>query len=433
MQYNRLITLMLALALAGCSPAAVTQPTGTPTPVATPTATVLPTLARTSTPAATPGSMPPPTPAQTPESTVTVAPIAVLPAPLYINDRGWLYRMAQDLSRRDLIAGTKTNGDGGIGEFAVSPVDGRLAYLTHQTSGDAPVGVLVRAEADGSSPEVLLEGNYFSSPLWSPDGTQIALGVQELIGGPPPTLEPGTYLIPASGGAPWLAQLSDRAVPHTIARAYVPQAWSPDGQHLLLKVYGLATGVCELAVLPVIGGPVLLITPPEGMTISCERAVWRGDGGAIAMNMFRQGSGAVEPGLWQADPRNGVISELVPPRGPEGWITLNSIGTAADGGWLALVAFTATPPVEGVIPEHQVAHIAADGAITVLRPERYLLNWWRFAWAPDGSGLVVQRSSTENNLAPLLWLPLQGEAVELAPPLPQHLVTVAWGAIGDDP
>ncbi|GEM_PF-5361294 len=72
MQYDRLIILMLALALVGCSPAAVTQPTGAPTPVATPTATALPTLARTSTPAATPGGMPPTTPAQTREGAATV-------------------------------------------------------------------------------------------------------------------------------------------------------------------------------------------------------------------------------------------------------------------------------------------------------------------------------------------------------------------------
>ncbi len=431
MHYNRLIILMLALALAGCSPAAVTQPTGAPTPAATPTATALPTLARTSTPAATPGSMPPTTPAQTPEGAATVAPVAVLPAPLYINDRGWLYRMAPDLSRRDLVAGTSLNGSGGIGEFAISPVDGRLVYVTRQTSGDALVGVLVRAEADGSNPQILLEGDYFTRPRWSPDGTQIALGVLELIGGPPPTPEPGTYLIPASGGTPWLAQLSDRAVPNTLTRAYVPQAWSPDGQHLLLQVY--TSGSCELAVLPAIGGPALLITSPEGMTIDCDRAVWRSDGGAIAINMYPRGSGMVAPGLWQADPRSGVISELVPPQGPEGWITVHGIGAAADGGWLGLVAFTATPPVEGVILEYQIAHIAADGAITLLRPERYQLNAWRFAWAPDGSGIVAQRISGGNTLAPLLWLPLQGEAVELDPPLPRILVTIAWGAIGDDP
>lgn len=425
--------LALVLALAGCGRAGGVQPATAPAATAPPAAPAAATPAPTATTAVSAATTPPGAPlatpggpAGTPAAAPISAPVVTLPAPLYINEAGTLYRIARDGLQREVIAGAP-GGAGGISEFDVSPAGGRLIYIEQQRTGR-----LTLAGPDGSDPQVLLEGNYFIRPLWSPDGAQVALGVMELIGAAPPTLDPGVYLIPAAGGTPWLLQRSDRAVPGQNARAYVPQAWSPDGQRLLLRVSLLGSGDCELAVIPAYGGPALLIAAPEGLIIDCQRAVWRGDGGAIAFNAFRRGSGSVEPGLWQADPDSGAITELVSPQGPAGWTTINSLGSAADAGWLGLVAFTAAPPAEAPL-ERQVAHIAADGAITLLRPERYLLSWWVFAWAPGYSGLAVRRGSAPPDPEPLLWLPFQGDVVELYPPVSNALVTLAWGAGEDDP
>ncbi|NTU82922.1 MAG: hypothetical protein HGA45_26745, partial [Chloroflexales bacterium] len=348
------------------------------------------------------------------------------------NDSGRLTRIAPDGTQREVIAGTALDGTGGIGEFDVSLADGGLAYLEQRLAGGHSVGALVRADPDGGNPQALLEGDYFTSPRWSPDGAQLALGVMELIGGPPPTLDPGVYLIPASGGAPRLIQASDRARPEATTRVYVPRAWSPDGGRLLLKVYGPETGACDLAVIPADGGPLVAVTAPEGLIIDCDRTVWRADGGAIALNMFRRGFGMPEPGLWQADPSSGALTVLIPPQGPAGWTTVSSVGAALDGGWLALVAVTDEAPVEQQILERQLARIAADGAITLLRPEQYPLGWSIFAWAPDRSGVVAQRIAGVDD-TPLLWLPLQGDIVELYPAGRSSRITVAWGGAGDDP
>jgi hypothetical protein len=376
------------------------------------------------------GSQPTPTPLPRPTATSAVTPTAppataLLPAPLYLNENGVLFRVAQDAQQRDLIAGAP-NGAGGVSEFDVAP-NGALAFLEARPGQARTTGALVRVNADGTAAQTLLTGDYFTGLRWSPDATQLALGVMELIGGPPPTLDPGVYLVPADGGPPRFVLASERHRPEIQARVYVPQGWSPDGSRLLLNVYGLENGVCGLAVLALHGGPFVVINPPLGLTIACDQAVWRADSGAIVLNMYRIGSGILEPGLWQADPTSGLVTEFVPPQGPAGW-NMVSIGVATpDGGWLALVTVTHEPPTEAMVLEWQPARIGADGSITPLNIAPYPLDWWVAAWAPDGSGVVVQQT-TGMDATTLLWLPDGGDPVPFFPGQRASRLRLAWGS-----
>jgi hypothetical protein len=403
MKIIRLSAFVLLISLAACSIIGP-QPTSGPQQ---PTATAAQPTATAAQPTATP------------------PPAAVLPAPLYVNDNGVLVRVARDAQHRDLIAGAP-NGVGGIGEFDVAP-GGALAYLEARMGPERATGALVRANADGTAAQTLLEGDYFTGPRWSPDGTQIALGVIELIGGPPPTLDPGVYLVPADGGPPRFVLASERYRPDASTHVYVPQRWAPDGSRLLLKVYGLENGICGLAVLPLRGGPFVLINPPAGLTIDCDHAVWRADGGAIVMNMYRPGSGILLPGLWQADPTNGLVTEFVPPQGPAGWNMVSSSAATPDGGWLALVTFTHEPPTEAIVLEWRPARISADGTITPLDIAPYPLDWWVAAWAPDQSGVVVQQTTSFDDVI-LLWLPDGGDPAPFFPGRRESRRRIAWGS-----
>jgi hypothetical protein len=143
--------------------------------------------------------MPPPDPAtevatavpetnQTPEAEATPAPPtaepepggpAVLPAALYfLNTHNQIVRLAAD----GLTLTQITNEPQPVTDFDVSPVNGRLIYVSGNN--------LIESAADGSNPFVKITGETFNpdepgasitkaitSPRYSPDGSQIAFGL----------------------------------------------------------------------------------------------------------------------------------------------------------------------------------------------------------------------------------------------------------------
>lgn len=138
------------------APLATNTPRPTPnlapitvTPLPSPTRIASPTPQMTATPA----------PTATPQPTATLAPPTASSGSIYFNRAGavWRYDVARGQARQILPAGTL---------FRASPDGSQLAFIQN--------GELFMAQADGSSPQALIK-NVTEAPVWSPDGTALAV------------------------------------------------------------------------------------------------------------------------------------------------------------------------------------------------------------------------------------------------------------------
>jgi Putative peptidoglycan binding domain len=219
-RYCRLMLMCGALLLVGACESA--PPAPTPAPISTPAA-------------GSPTTAPAPTAVPTAVPAPTAAPAAaLLPAPVFLLDGGQIWRMERDgQTRRQL---TFESSD--IYDFDVGPTDNALAYVV----GDDSERTMVLLDRSGRTelmrgpvwgPQIAPSGERIAFQIEAPaDG---------LPGDPPQEFENGVWAIDRAGGRPSLIQASEPISAdgnlNESARQYSPGAWSPDGTQLLLGVY----------------------------------------------------------------------------------------------------------------------------------------------------------------------------------------------------
>jgi dipeptidyl aminopeptidase/acylaminoacyl peptidase len=421
-KHLRRATLLIALVvLTACTGPSAAVPTAAP-PTGAPTA-ALPTAPATASPAeATPAPQPAPTALQ---------PVAsILPAPLYILAGGQIVRIERDgVTRKQITDEPPPDPDAlAIVQFDVSPVDGTIVYVV-QGAGAPPL--LVRIAADGSNRTVLSDNLYITSPLISPDGTTIAVGVSEDYERPG-SQTPGIYALPIAGGAPRLILADIPATDPTTeggdGRGFTAVAWSPDGTKLLANAYSLSVELCELAIVDVASGDqVYLGDRAANLSSACTPAAWSPDGRTVLFNTGDPALALPDPGIWRYDVSGGSMSSL--PVEPD-----NAIVYAPHIAGDTLYAFVAStdgtnPVYSPAAPEPALSYTLSSvpltgGTWTALRNDTHSL--FSALWAPDGSGVVVF-GGDDPTRTQALWLASDGSpAVELY--TGTDLYAARWGA-----
>jgi Tol biopolymer transport system component len=254
MQYRRLFWLLLALLPTACLSPSTPTPTATsqvmaritaitsPTNTQAPTSTFTPTRVPTRTPTATPTLRPTRTP------TPTVAPLTMkIPHALYFLSEG--STEAEYVARPEQIWRLDPDGvtlteitheDHAVTDFDISAATGQLAYVVDrfvgtQSGGTQLVGnQLIIARIDGSERRVVVDQSSADSkdisPVtglrWSPDGRTLAYHRDGLM----------LYQFSAGQSVKVVADNPDEY------EGYYPELWSPDGNHLLVKVEGYEGG-----------------------------------------------------------------------------------------------------------------------------------------------------------------------------------------------
>jgi hypothetical protein len=223
-------------------PATVPQPTAAPPPTI-----VLQRIATAQ--AAVPSAAPQPT------STAPAA--ALLPAPVYLLDGGQIWRMERDGQTRRQI--TFESSD--IFDFDIGATDNALAYAV----GEGSERTIVLLDRSGRSelmhgpvwrPRIAPAGEQIAFQLERP--------VDGLQSGRAKGSNAGVWTIARVGGSPSLLQasdpISDTDNPPMEARQYYPHGWSPDGTQLLMGVYFPVGEGGYLAVKDMASGTVAEIT-----------------------------------------------------------------------------------------------------------------------------------------------------------------------------
>lgn len=344
-----------------------------PTEPASQTATPLPTLEATAT-------------APMPEPTATPLP-SVLPAALYfISTDGQIMRQEADGQTLTLI----TQEVSPITDYDVASGGQKIAYVSGNN--------LYESAADGSESQLLVEVGPFPydetgannvtltirRPRYSPDGTQIAFGLD------------GVNLIQSGTSSEYEVLLASDPFPDFTnpdfepqegpIRFFRPEAWSPDGSKILTQ-FGYFPEGGGMSVLNVADGSLVEHFNPSG--INCCDWTWSPDslGGYIASDQFAYGAA----GLAQVDAVSGESTTLImgmlpdapPPEGP-----VTQFRTPLDLGDGSLLVFVAAVDFQSGQSPYTIASydLAAD-QITPLSEERYPISQMR--WFGDGQGAAV--------------------------------------------
>ena len=354
-----------------------------------------------------------PPPATSPTPTVEPSQVRanILPAPLYFLDgfTGQITRLEMDGLTRTQISYEPQR----VTDFDVSPVDGRLVYV----SGNR----LLEIDAMGQQRRVKLIGpahdpnspyqnpaQQIKSPRFSPDGQHIAVGFY------------GINLIPV--GANTQAQMIQPSDPFSVTtggmisgRYYLPKSWSPDSKRLLLDAiyYWEGSALVIKRVDNGLSGELIDIEH-----LHCCGTAWTNDSTSIFIASPVLENGA--PGLWRVDANDGqrgiALVGSYPPQYQRPFLSVDHPYQTGDGSLLAFVDRT----TETYPPRLVMHRIQTDGderpTLVPLRKDSYLL--WDVHWASDGSGaVIVERAGpdapTYND--PLFWLPTDGSAAVRLP------------------
>lgn len=323
-----------------------------------------------------------------------------------------------------------------VTDFDVSPLDGRLAYVSDND--------LILAKADGSERTLLVDGptlpaennpdfpnQLLGKPRWSPDGESIAYSLG------------GVNIIEASGGVPFQLILNDDPPQpkdnpaQTTHFFYWPESWSPDGKRLLLG-FAAAPSLGGLAVINAAGGEPIFIQnpPPSGISSEmpansapveavCCNPFWSLDGAAIYYaNPFL---GMFSAGLWRADAASGQSQTLIPSQTEDGLYHMPGFVFQAKNGKLYYFygQTDAFPEGDVMLTPVQAEADALTGRAP-LRSDAWLVG--EALWSPDARGVVVlDLASTAPiefpPLGKLFYLPFNGNA---AIPLPATGYALHW-------
>lgn len=435
-----LLLLCVVLLAGGCSSAApestpvagrpTTAPATASPPVDLPTVQPLPTLDPAQVTPLPPTTGPAGAAAQT---TPTLAGAPLLPAPLYFIDNGQIQRLERDgQTTRTITAEIAAAGSFlALSDFDVSPADGSLAYAA-AGSGSA---VLLRTDALGGNrtPLIELPGATISNPRFSPDGARLAfhVGYDPDLPAPQPA---GIYFIPATGGAAELIHADDPRDPEYLPapRVYVPVAWSPDGQRLLVESFFWFVRMCGLDVKHLASGELVRLVD-AGYSVEstggCDSGSWTRDGNAVYMNQRPVWAPYYLPGLWRADPATGNALQIIPDQIDGLTTQVRGARQLADGRLYYLLTTTDQEPGQADYdpPLRFTLFSAAPDGMTdrmALHPDQFVPN--QVLWAADGSGAVIEHLAADRG-PQLLWVPTDGSPPLVLPADGFGVGRLVWG------
>ncbi len=358
-----------------------------------------------------------PAPTNAPQATGAPAGENLLPAPLYLlNDKQQIVRLERDGATVAVISQESAP----IVQMAVSPADGTIIYVVQQDKG----GALVSTDARGGNRAELASGTI-SSPLWSRDGQRYAIS---WLNGPEGS---GVY-----GGKPGekpallLASIPFDAKANKPGMHYVPQAFSPDGSTLLLATApdnGPDAPGGDIAVLgaAVLGsdGKVTELVRTGGDPYMCFSALWSSDGSQVLCSSYGAFNG--QPALWSQPATGGEPKILLAAGKDNGQADVFSPIAAGD----KILAFVGQNTASSQNISYTLQQIDAAGKVSKLRDEEFdstAVIW--STWAPDASGIVIQRAGSDPNQNTFVFLPASdAAAIELKL---RGQGTPVWGAPG---
>ena len=257
---------------------------------------------------------------------------------------------------------------------ALSPDGSRIAFTlrTADRDADRDTRALWQVPASGGTPTPLTQGTADSTPVWSPDGAQLAfLRAQD---GPAQL-----WLLPAAGG-------EARAITTLPLGAGAP-AWSPDGTRIAF------TAPVDSAALPGEGAETILAR--RSAPAATDRLGYKADGAGTLGTLVQQ--------LHVVDVSSGRVTALTRGRShasepfwsPDG--TRLAYSSAADDDAdltmrIRVFVVSASDPNRAPVPVGP-----SDVQATAV------------GWTPDGTHVVVAgRTDTEIGNADLLLFPLDG-------------------------
>ncbi|NJN15862.1 MAG: hypothetical protein HC822_06015 [Oscillochloris sp.] len=404
MRYLIICFLLLATACSAAPPAPPAATTAaTPAP---PAPTAAPPRGTETFPTTAPaGSLASATPAE--------APAALLPAPLYVLERGQIARIEPDGATRNQVTRERLEIEGfpPISNFAVGP-GSELAYVVGALEGDR----LVRTGPQGEDNRTIYSdpGHELSHLVWAADGESLFLRLlnnKEVI-----DIPSGVYQVPAGGGEFQLIRaddpVDDPLNPSRSLRGYRPVALSPGGDHLLVEAFSLFYEGCDYAFLALDGSEPQLILPPEGLQTYCGEAHFAPDGSVLLMIGPPVGPNS-GPTIWRAQP-DGSLAPVDPAQ---------PLGRAP-----APLDETRVLFIQVTLPEDPAGEVIFQPAL-LPNPQPFSTPFndqlERALWAPNGSGVVVAVAPLNEDRL-LRWIPGTGEPVML-PSTREAIDELHWG------
>jgi len=368
-------------------------------------------------PTATPTAQPPTdTPAPTAQPTRVVIQ-EILPAALYFLQDGQIQRLESD----GVTLTQMTQEQEPISDFDVSPVDARLIYVAGNSLIEANPQYGIRFVKVVGEPESTQPFQYMaqriSDPHFSPDGSQIAFGLN------------GINLIPAGEATESSLVLPSDPYPdpnnppRSQVRFFSPGSWSPDGTKLLVNfAYWPEAG--GIAIFDLTTAELIEIVADDPNAAVCCQWQWGADSavGHIASDLLAYGV----PGLTRVDVATGQAVPLVigmPPTGPgpENPIRLFQSAFAQNDG--TVLSFVSSSQNFDQDAPAILFTVSPDGTLIERTGVGTIPSLLGVLWAVDGSGAVIQ---TADDAAPgeghLHWLSLNGETW----PLPISGQTLRW-------
>lgn len=317
----------------------------------------------------------------------------------------------------DGVTRTQLTREGaGVSDFAVSTVDGSIAFISENhlflMDGDGKDRRLI---ADDSQVDWNAEDAVFRSsitnPEFSPDGQTLAYGFD------------GLHLYDLNTGADThvLTNLGNLLGESFIfaKEVYVPGSWSPDGKRLLIVMSYFE------------GSTLAVMTPGEPQPFQrlwssgpvCCQYVWSTDSRALLV--ANPDFGTQPPGFWRYDALTGAETVIVEGISEDG--SMNFIGWPVqekNGDLLYFASYlTRFSPDTGI--SLTMFRSKTDGS----KQEQILdepLRIWQALWAQDGSRAVIL--GRDDTGVVKLWLArTDGSPLEVLVDPAQGIRSLAWG------
>jgi hypothetical protein len=276
-------------------------------------------------------------------------------------------------------------------------------------------------DRDGQDRRVLIENAPLGTIRWSPNGSALAVQMGDWQETGP--WSGGVWAVSAfSGEATRL--LSNDPPPSdmtTEAWAYAPEAWSPDGNQLLLTRYSQNVEFCDAVFLDVISGTVTPVpTPPDLPTFTgsqCAGGAWATDSSGVHVVMRGSVFTPPEAGLWFAPVNATAVRAVVPVQTATGQYNIvQGQFVAPDGSLYALIAQLdqipeLTDDPDGMQFTTMLFRIGNDGNLSQLHPDTFTL-YGEPRWHPDGSGVLLPILVGSMDVG-YLYVPFNGEIITL--------------------
>jgi hypothetical protein len=324
-----------------------------------------------------------------PNDGVTPAPVenTLLPHSLYFlaKDSAGLmqvFRLEKDGKTRRQITSEPVD----VGNYAVSPVDGSVAYVVNNQ--------IVLINIDGSNRRLLVDGgavdennafvNRISNLTFSPDGQTLAYGHHGL-----------NFYSLSSGVSTRVIedQLKDMGNGMILpTELYRPEKYSPDGSKLMVTLAyyeGADTAFYD----PQSRALTRLEAAP-GALICCDMALWSADGSKVYS--ANAAAGMFNPGLWEVEPSNGDVTTLLASNYDTSSFNLAKYPYLARDNQLYFFFLESNNGEYSRTPL-QLVRSAPDGVTgrTVVREEKFdMMN--EALWAPDASFVIVVKAPNQD-------------------------------------